>query len=136
MLLLCRLSCKSLVMATHEELVAELPKLEKLSNAARLKLAKKRRLKQLKKYQEYTRVTRQVSQNERSGTKVNFAQNSLLHDAVTRDDLSEGIKRRANSDSVFTLLFHFLANSVERLLREGVNPNDSNADGLTPLHRV
>lgn len=77
-------------MATHEELVAELPKLEKLSNAARLKLAKKRRVKQLKKFQEYTRVSRQMSRSERTATKINFAQNALLHDAVTRDDVTEG----------------------------------------------
>ena len=77
-------------MASHDELVAELPKLERLSNAARLKLAKKHRQKQLKKYQEYTRVTRQVSRSERSPTCVNFDQNCLLQDAVTRNDSSEG----------------------------------------------
>lgn len=80
-------------MASHEELLAELPKLEKLSNAARLKLAKKRRQKQLKKYQETVRLTNSQNQNslQKKGVgKVCFSSNSLLHDLVLRNDVIEG----------------------------------------------
>lgn len=89
-------------MASHEELVAELPKLERLSNAARLKLAKKRRLKQLKRYQEFTRVTRQVSRSDRPSGRVNFAQNSLLQDAVSRNDTLEGKLVHGHTALTFT----------------------------------
>ena len=78
-------------MASHEELLAELPKLEKLSNAARLKLAKKRRQKQLKKYQETARITgSQGSVRKKTSTKVCFSSDSLLHDLVLRNDVIEG----------------------------------------------
>lgn len=101
-------------MASHEELLAELPKLEKLSNAARLKLARKRRQKQLKKYQETVRVTGTQSNPQKKGpTRVSFSSNSVLHDLVLRNDVIE----------------------VKKLLSTGINPNISNADGLSPLHR-
>ena len=79
-------------MASHEELVLELPKLEKMSNAARLKLAKKRRLRQLKKYQDTVRRERETGQlfNERTPFKIDFIADALLHEAVIRNDLTEG----------------------------------------------
>ena len=79
-------------MATHEELVAEMQKLEKLSHAARLKHAKKRRLKQLKKYQDYVRVERQTSAagSRKRVPVVNFESGSLLNDLVSRNDLIGG----------------------------------------------
>ena len=40
-------------MASHKELIEELPKLEKMTNAQRQKHAKKRRKKQLQKYKEW-----------------------------------------------------------------------------------
>lgn len=76
-------------MASHEELVAELQKLEKLSHAARLKHAKKRRLKQLKKYQEWVRFDRQTSatiSKKRSANVIGFEDSSVLNDLVSRDD--------------------------------------------------
>lgn len=83
-------------MASHEELVAELPKLEKMSNAARLKLARKRRLKQLRKYTE-TEKARLYSNNgnggqklSKVGSRINFEVTSLLHDAVQQNNLVEG----------------------------------------------
>lgn len=81
-------------MASHEELVAELPKLEKMSNAARLKLARKRRQKQLKRNQDMTRRERETGQyvdRRKSPNKINFVSEALLHEAVCRNDLSEGI---------------------------------------------
>lgn len=84
-------------MASHEELVAEIPKLERMSNAARLKLAKKRRQRQLKKYQDLVRfersTSRQSSQSvrvQRSPSKVSFVDTFLLQEAVMRNDLGEG----------------------------------------------
>jgi len=79
-------------MASHEELVAEMQKLEKLSHAARLKHAKKRRLKQLKKYQDYVRVERQTSAlaSRKRVPVVNFESGALLNDLVSRNDLIGG----------------------------------------------
>ena len=80
-------------MASHEELVAELQKLEKLSHAARLKHAKKRRLKQLKKYQEWVRYDRQTSgtvARKRTAVKINFENSAVLTDLVSRNDLIGG----------------------------------------------
>ncbi len=78
---------------SHEELVAELPKLEKMSNVARLKLAKKRRMKQLKRNQELTRRERETGQyvsHTKPHTKINFINEALLHEAVCRNDRTEG----------------------------------------------
>ena len=90
-------------MATHEELVVELPKLDKLSNAARLKHAKKRRLKQLKRYQEYVRQQRALASTpstagvsggnimrRRKAPRIAFEDGSILSDMVSRNELMEG----------------------------------------------
>lgn len=80
-------------MASHEELIAELQKLEKLSHAARLKHAKKRRQKQMKKYQEWLRYDRQTSQQtsrKRTLAKINFENSAVLNDLVSRNDLIGG----------------------------------------------
>lgn len=79
----------SRTMASHEELIAELVKLEKLSHAARLKHAKKRRLKQLKKYQEWVRYDRQTSATvarKRTPAAIDFENAAVLNDLVSRDD--------------------------------------------------
>ena len=92
-------------MASHDELISELPRLDKLSNAARLKHAKKRRLKQLKGYQEYVRQQRALAASasttggagnimkKRSATKVSFEEGSILNDMVSRNELLEGTCR-------------------------------------------
>lgn len=80
-------------MATHEELVAELPKLEKLSNAARLSRAKKRRQKQLKKYQEWVRLDRQTNGTvlkRRTPVELRIEEGALLNDLVARNDIIGG----------------------------------------------
>lgn len=80
-------------MASHEELTAEMQKLEKLSHAARLKHAKKRRLKQLKKYQDWLRLDRQTtctSARKRNPAAINFESGSLLNNLVSRNDLIGG----------------------------------------------
>lgn len=83
-------------MASHEELVAELPKLEKMSNAQRQKHAKKRRKKQLVKWREWEQTegepytpgaTLRMKERER---RLHFDSGSHLNEAVMRDDLAEG----------------------------------------------
>ena len=80
-------------MASHEELLTEMPKLEKLSNAARLKHAKKRRQKQLKKWQEWLRVERATngtSQRRKCEQQIGFQQEAVLNDLVARNDIIGG----------------------------------------------
>lgn len=78
-------------MASHEELVAELPKLDKMSNATRLKLAKKRRSRQLKRYQDTVRNGGLSSPTPKKGpAKVTFFQCALFHEAVLQNDIIEG----------------------------------------------
>ncbi len=80
-------------MASHEELVSELQKLEKLSHAARLKQAKKRRQKQLKKYQEWLRYDRQTLgtvTKKRTPPSINFENGAVLNDLVSRNDMIGG----------------------------------------------
>lgn len=80
-------------MASHEELLAEMPKLEKLSNAARLKHAKKRRQKQLKKWQEWLRVERATngtSLRRKCEQQIGFQQEAVLNDLVARNDIIGG----------------------------------------------
>ena len=80
-------------MASHDELVLELPKLEKLSNAARLKHAKKRRVKQLKKWQEWIRMDRATGgsiSRKQSPVKIDYEQKALLNNLVARNDIIGG----------------------------------------------
>ncbi len=82
---------------SHEELVRELPNLEKLSNAARQKLAKKRRVKQLKKFQELLRMQRQTSASgagsmlkRQSQPLIKMESGAVLNDMVARNDIIGG----------------------------------------------
>lgn len=83
---------------SHEELVRELPSLEKLSNAARQKLAKKRRVKQLKKYQDLLRLQRQTSATgagsmlqRRNPIQIKIESGAVLNDMVARNDIIGGL---------------------------------------------
>ncbi len=83
---------------SHEELARELPSLEKLSNAARQKLAKKRRTKQLKKFNDLLRLQRQTSAGAGAGsmlkrnspTKIIIESGAVLNDMVARNDIIGG----------------------------------------------
>ena len=86
-------------MASHDELLTEMPKLERLSNAQRLKHAKKRRQKQLKRYQDSERALRQsqismtsVTSIRRESRKIliKFDEDARLRDAINRKDADEG----------------------------------------------
>ena len=84
---------------SHDELARELPSLEKLSNAARQKLAKKRRAKQLKKYQEVIRLQRQTSTanggssvfKKKGPPKIQVENGAVLNDMVARNDIIGGV---------------------------------------------
>ena len=88
-------------MASHEELVAELPRLEKLTNAQRQKKAKTRRKKQLQKWREWEQNTAQTDNFTATGSvrikdkdqKTKFSNNAHLNEAVMRNDCSEGKSR-------------------------------------------
>ena len=82
-------------MASHEELINELPKLDKLSNAARLKTAKKHRFRQLKKYQEWVRQERASTggatfMKKRNAVRVVLEDGAMLSDMVGRNDIIGG----------------------------------------------
>ena len=71
--------------------MAEMPKLEKMSNAARLKVAKKRRVKQLKLYVDTERsVNGSIPSKKKTPVKINFEDSALLHEAVQRNNLEDG----------------------------------------------
>ena len=82
-------SSKKKIMASHEELVAELARLERMSKKAREKLAKKRRVNQLKKWDRYDRQASKVAE-KRTPAKVSFDENTVLGDLVARNDLVGG----------------------------------------------
>lgn len=87
---------------SHDELVAELPKLEKLSNAARLKHAKKRRQKQLKRWQDWVRQERHSTGGSTIARKripqvIDFEKRAQLAEMVARNDIIGG-QRIFNSD--------------------------------------
>ncbi|CAG7731836.1 unnamed protein product [Allacma fusca] len=108
----------------HEDLIQELPSIERLTNQERLKLAHRRRLAQLKKYQQYEKdlgsKKNKMLQNEqhkrarnKNGPRVKFRNSIMLLEAAGRNDVEE----------------------VRELLAAGVDPDVANEDGLTALHQ-
>ena len=84
------------VPASHQQLVAEMPGLDKLSNAARMKRAHQRRQKQMKKWQEWVRYERAGNPNrttvrkKTSPTITDFEKGVLLTNLVLRNDCDGG----------------------------------------------
>lgn len=82
--------------SSHAELIAEMPRLEGMSNAARLKHAKKRRRKQLECYQNWMRQQRASTTNGTTQSagprkrKVDVENSAKLNDLVCRNDIIEG----------------------------------------------
>ena len=84
----------------HSELIAEMPYIEKLSTAERLKLARRRRLQQLKNYasnhkEYFTSKKEKTAQNEqrqrrKNARRVAFANNIMILEAAARNDIDEG----------------------------------------------
>lgn len=92
----------------HEDLISELPQIEKLSNQERLRLAHKRRMIQLKKFQQYDKeITSRkhkiaVNESRKSGGKglsngksggkrIRFRNSIMLLEAAGRNDVDEGM---------------------------------------------
>ena len=94
-------------MADHNELISEMPTLEKLSTQERLKLARKRRGQQLKKWsqrekeynskrkkiinEENARKQSQKSLSKKNDYKVHFVPSVMLLEAAARNDVEEGV---------------------------------------------
>jgi len=88
-------------MAEHEELVAEMPTVEKMPIADRLKLAKKRRTAQLKSFAQFEKQSAKDKdrKSKKTAVQVNarrktdllrFSDEILLLDAAAKNDLDEG----------------------------------------------
>ncbi|XP_020615067.1 protein phosphatase 1 regulatory subunit 16A-like [Orbicella faveolata] len=104
-------------MADHLELVAEIPKVEKLTVQDRLELAKKRRSQQLKRWdREKDKELGPPPPKKRPhrAKPVKFEPRIILLEAASRGDYDE----------------------VKRMLDYGVDPNLANDDGLTSLHQA
>lgn len=113
-------------MADHQDLVQEIPSVERMGTQERLKHAKKRRSQQLKKWANYDKqLDKDHSKKAKKGqppkkhprrqktTRVRFKGNIMLLESAARNDLED----------------------VKRLLSAGVNPDVTNEDGLTALHQ-
>ena len=77
----------------HEELVAELARLEKLSAEERLKAAKKRRLSQLERWKKVKQTEDLFPpiQKANKGRPVKFEDSTTLIEASARNDAEEGM---------------------------------------------
>ncbi|PAV59821.1 hypothetical protein WR25_08032 [Diploscapter pachys] len=94
----------------HQDLVSELPEIERMTPQDRIALAKERRRIQLRMNDERDRS---LPPPRPRRPRLRFCPEVALLDATGRADAAE----------------------VERLLNEGANPNSHNEDGLTPLHQ-
>ncbi|XP_066058696.1 protein phosphatase 1 regulatory subunit 16A isoform X3 [Chamaea fasciata] len=118
-------------MAEHQELLAEMPAVSRLSTPDRLRHAQKRRAQQLKKWAQAEKEmpgipeaeipgipkggggrTRRRRRKSR-GKRVEFPENVRLLEAAARHDVEE----------------------VRQLLESGISPDLCNEDGLTALHQ-
>lgn len=79
-------------MADHPELVAEIPKVEKLTVQERLEYAKRRRKQQLKRWEREKDSENGPPPRKKklSSKPVTFRPQFMLLDAATRDDVDEG----------------------------------------------
>uniref|UniRef100_A0A1I8I9Z1 ANK_REP_REGION domain-containing protein n=1 Tax=Macrostomum lignano TaxID=282301 RepID=A0A1I8I9Z1_9PLAT len=129
---------------------AEMPQVEKLPAAERIRLAKKRRAQQLKRYAQWSKAMDKKGHQVRNLTgddpsrMVRFSQNIVLLEAAARGDIDEGkeagfsvwksYSRPINPVFAIALVLPD-SPAVRSLLKSGVNPNAANDDGLTALHQ-
>uniref|UniRef100_A0A3Q3NKZ6 Protein phosphatase 1, regulatory subunit 16A n=1 Tax=Mastacembelus armatus TaxID=205130 RepID=A0A3Q3NKZ6_9TELE len=104
--------------ADHNELLAEMSTVGRLSATDRLKHAQKRRAQQLKAWTQMEKnaaedVRTKANKKKARTTKVTFPNTVILLDAAARNDVEE----------------------VGALLNSGVSPDVVNEDGLTALHQ-
>jgi len=107
----------------HSDLVSELPRIEKLTAAERLKIARERRCNQLRIYEQHERqfsskinksmINQRMKHMRTKNRNVRFIHSVMLLEAAARNDIEE----------------------VRRLLMQGVSPDSTNEDGLTALHQ-
>ncbi|CAG9861889.1 unnamed protein product [Phyllotreta striolata] len=99
----------------HQQLIEEMPVVERMSTQERLSLARKRRNLQLKvwlqKEKEYGRKSGKPQKSNKRG--INFNDSVVLLEAAARNDIEE----------------------VRKLLLKNVSPDSCNEDGLTALHQ-
>ncbi|XP_041340735.1 protein phosphatase 1 regulatory subunit 16A [Pyrgilauda ruficollis] len=111
-------------MAEHQELLAEMPAVSRLSTPERLRHAQKRRAQQLKKWaqaeKEIPGMPKAAAERKRRrrksgghGKRVTFPANVRLLEAAGRHDVEE----------------------VRQFLESGISPDLCNEDGLTALHQ-
>ncbi|XP_038659523.1 protein phosphatase 1 regulatory inhibitor subunit 16B [Scyliorhinus canicula] len=106
-------------MSNDMDLLSELPLLERLPTPDRLRAAKKRRTQQLKKWAQYEKEMqnkkRKTDKKKNTGNhqRISFAPNVVLLEASSRNDMEE----------------------VNLFLKNNVNPDLCNEDGLTALHQ-
>jgi protein phosphatase 1 regulatory subunit 16A len=84
----------------HSDLIAELPRIEKLTAAERLKIAKERRINQLLRHEQYERElstkreNKILSQVQRKrivkARSLRFVHSVMLLEAAARNDIEEG----------------------------------------------
>lgn len=109
-------------MTDHNDLVLEIPMVEKMNTQERLKHAKKRRSQQLKKFANYekqvdkdnAKKNKKGNENKKRRPRVKFRGNIMLLESAARGDIED----------------------VRKLLNQGVNPDVANEDGLTALHQA
>ncbi|NXQ26743.1 PP16A phosphatase, partial [Alaudala cheleensis] len=111
-------------MAEHQELLAEMPAVSRLSTPERLRHAQKRRAQQLKKWaqaeKEIPGIPKVGGERKRRrrksggpGKRVTFPDSVRLLEAAARHDIEE----------------------VQQFLESGISPDLCNEDGLTALHQ-
>jgi protein phosphatase 1 regulatory subunit 16A len=85
-------------MTEHNDLVLEIPMVEKMSTQERLKHAKKRRSVQLKKFANYEKqIDKENAKKNKKGTgnrkrrpRVKFRGNIMLLESAARGDIEDG----------------------------------------------
>lgn len=124
-------------MADHLELVAEIPRVEKMSVQVRLEHAKKRRSQQLKRYDRDIDKEYQPPPSKKT-PPVKFEPRIILLEATSRGDSEEGTYNYVCSIALWICFFisYWYCFAVQKMLDDGVDPNLANDDGLTALHQV
>ncbi|XP_037085410.1 protein phosphatase 1 regulatory subunit 16A-like isoform X2 [Pollicipes pollicipes] len=106
----------------HDDLIREMPLIEKLSTQERLKLARRRRKEQLRRFfarekeagsKRHKGAENRSQRRRQADARIHFVDSVMLLEAAARSDIDE----------------------VRRLLSLGVDPNSTNEDGLTALHQ-
>lgn len=87
-------------MSDHDELIAEMLVLDKMSTGERLKHARKKRSQQLKKFAQYEKELTKKNKTQSNASKpsdtrhrrrIQFVSNVILLEAAMRNDIEEGI---------------------------------------------